>query len=574
MSDVRAGGAYVELMTRDKKFNDGLKRAKFSLINFASGAYLVKTAFQAVRGVYSAVIGATTHQVQQEAKLAAVLKATGNAAGFTADQLKEQAADLQKITTFADEAVIGMQAVLATFKEVKGDQFRDAQKSILDMSQVLGQDLKSSAIQVGKALNDPVKGVSALARVGVSFTQSQKDQIKAMTQVGDVAGAQKLILAELQSEFGGAAEAAAKAGGGPLKQFGNVLGDIMEIVGGYVLPALDGIAVRVMDVLGPAMTWMHDNTSSVLTSVGEAWNSLLEFVSPVAFGIGTIVTDVFSAIASVVQSVWGVVADATGSVMSWLQETIVGVLSTINFAWNNWQLLLQVALTSGELGIVRFANQVAYFFTQMLPAYLSWFGDNWRDVFTDIANLTATIAGNIWENLKSLWDAIAGLLSGDGWDFEWTPLTKGFESAIKELPQIAERQMGPLETELQDQMNSLGEQLNSAWDDHTKEFGKKIDKYSKQVTDFAGVDLSAAGGNAADSGAKAIAAVTPAAGASKQKVFASFSAAALAAQGGGGGGTDPGFMLIVKAIEKAEKERQKREERTARRQEQAGLLGA
>jgi hypothetical protein len=73
----------------------------------------------------------------------------------------------------------------------------------------LGTDLKGSAVQLGKALNDPIAGVGALSRVGVTFTETQKDMIKTMVEAGNVAGAQTLILDELGKEFGGSAKALA-----------------------------------------------------------------------------------------------------------------------------------------------------------------------------------------------------------------------------------------------------------------------------------------------------------------------------------------------------------------------------
>jgi hypothetical protein len=72
----------------------------------------------------------------------------------------------------------------------------------------MGKDLNSSAILVGKALNDPVKGVGALSRAGVQFTASQKETIKALVDSGNVMGAQKMILKELETQFGGSAKAA------------------------------------------------------------------------------------------------------------------------------------------------------------------------------------------------------------------------------------------------------------------------------------------------------------------------------------------------------------------------------
>jgi len=95
---------------------------------------------------------------------------------------------------------------------------------------------------LGKALNDPITGLTALRRVGITFSESQEKTIKTMQNMGDMAGAQKLILKELESQFGGLARAAAEIGTGPLVQFQNRIGDIQERIGGKLLPAITDIA--------------------------------------------------------------------------------------------------------------------------------------------------------------------------------------------------------------------------------------------------------------------------------------------------------------------------------------------
>jgi hypothetical protein len=72
------------------------------------------------------------------------------------------------------------------------------------------EKLKQTSIQVGKALNDPIKGVTALRRVGVQLTDGQQKLIEKMVKSGDVIGAQKVVLKELNKEFGGSAQAAGK----------------------------------------------------------------------------------------------------------------------------------------------------------------------------------------------------------------------------------------------------------------------------------------------------------------------------------------------------------------------------
>jgi phage-related minor tail protein len=131
----------------------------------------------------------------------------------------------------------------------KGNNIFDQATGIItDMSVALGQDTSSSAIQLGKALNDPIKGVTALQRVGVSFTASQKEQITTLVESGKTLDAQKLILAELGKEFGGAAEAAAT----PLGKLAAAHRRPGRELGGYLIPYVDKAATFLMDDLLPA----------------------------------------------------------------------------------------------------------------------------------------------------------------------------------------------------------------------------------------------------------------------------------------------------------------------------------
>jgi phage-related minor tail protein len=120
--------------------------------------------------------------------------------------------------------------MLLTFTNIK-DKVLDAATAVsVDMAQALGGDPKSQAIALGKALNDPIKGITALTRVGVTFTDEQKAQIQAMQEAGDMAGAQTVIINELNKEFGGSAKAAADATGG-WSEFNGRMGEAKEALG-------------------------------------------------------------------------------------------------------------------------------------------------------------------------------------------------------------------------------------------------------------------------------------------------------------------------------------------------------
>lgn len=174
-------------------------------------------------------------QARAQAKVEQAVRQTGAAAGFTAAELGAMASALQDATRFGDEAILdGVTAQLLTFGNVQGEVFDRAQESILDLTTVLNGDLKGTAIMVGKALNDPIAGISALAEAGITFTEQQKEVVKGLAETGRVAEAQRLILDEIAKYYGGQARAAAEAGIGPLIQMQNAWGDLKETVGGVV----------------------------------------------------------------------------------------------------------------------------------------------------------------------------------------------------------------------------------------------------------------------------------------------------------------------------------------------------
>lgn len=184
---------------------------------------------------------------QATARLGAVLRSTGQAAGYSADEMKGMAKELTAVTTLGGAAVTSAQAILATFTNIRGDEFKQAMTAAANLSTVLDQDLKSSVIQIGKALNDPAHGFVALKRAGVSFTQSQIEQIKTLQESGDIIGAQKIILGELSNEFGGAAEAAGSTFSGQIQIAQREVGKIGKAIGEQLLPAIATLATYARD---------------------------------------------------------------------------------------------------------------------------------------------------------------------------------------------------------------------------------------------------------------------------------------------------------------------------------------
>jgi myosin heavy subunit len=217
-------------------------------------------------------------QEKAVAQVAAGLASTNNAVGYSLDELKAKASALQKETLFGDETIMtDLTSVMLTFTNVTGEAFDRAQQSALDLSTRMGGDLKGAAVQLGKALNDPVRGVTALRKVGVSFTESQQEQIKVLTESGQLMAAQTIILDEMNHQFGGSAKAAAEADGG-ITQLSNAFGDAKEEIGKMLLeglkPTIQGLKeffenLSTEDIRGFVRTL--GNVASVLGKVIKAF---------------------------------------------------------------------------------------------------------------------------------------------------------------------------------------------------------------------------------------------------------------------------------------------------------------
>jgi phage-related minor tail protein len=150
------------------------------------------------------------------AQTAQTIKSMGNASNISATQVEALAGSLENLTATEAETIQEGANLLLTFKNIQNqagagnDIFNQTTAAMVDVARAMGTNASTEAIRLGKALNDPIKGISALSRVGIQFTEDQKAQIKALQQSGDLMGAQKIILAELQSQFGGSGAAYAK----------------------------------------------------------------------------------------------------------------------------------------------------------------------------------------------------------------------------------------------------------------------------------------------------------------------------------------------------------------------------
>ena len=242
---------------------------------------------------------------------AAVIKSTGNEANVTEGHISDLASEMSKLGGVDDELVQQGENMLLTFTKVRNeagkgnDVFDQATRAANDYAAATGTDVVNANKMLGKALNDPIKGLTALTRAGVSFTQQQKDQIRALVDAGDTLGAQKIILAEFNKEYGGSLEANATASGKAqvaMENMGESVGAILapamergaELVGGLAetfstlpegtqqaivgLAGIGGAAI----VAGPRIASMYSTVATGVSSLRTFSSSMNDAISSIA----------------------------------------------------------------------------------------------------------------------------------------------------------------------------------------------------------------------------------------------------------------------------------------------------
>jgi hypothetical protein len=250
------------------------------------GKNLTMTVTAPLIGMAAVSLNAFDQQRKAIAQVEAGLKSTGAAVGFTSKQLQKMASDLQSKTLFGDEEILkDATAQLLTFTNITGDQFKEAQKSALDLATRLDGDLKGASIMLGKALNDPVANLSAMSRAGIQFSEDQKEVIKALAESGNMAEAQSMILKELEKQYGGSAEAAAQAGMGPFKQLQNTLGDVSEEFGELLNEMIKPLIPKIQ-ALADRFANLSDRQKKLLLVLG----GIAGMVGPVLLLVGALIS--------------------------------------------------------------------------------------------------------------------------------------------------------------------------------------------------------------------------------------------------------------------------------------------
>lgn len=420
------------------RFEKGMKTAQKSLDGVTKSindvSHLLKTAFS-VAGVTLATktvvdfgkkcVNAATDASKQFNILENTINATGASAWTSIDKLDGMAKKLAKSTNFSVTETEKMQSVLLGFRNITDDTFEEASEAIMDMATVMEMDLTSAVQTVGKALDDPVKGLDSLRRQGFAFTEEQKQQLKVLIMNGDQLKAQKIILDELSSSYGGAAKSA-QTGFAFLQ---HIMDDFQETIGNKLMPVVDSMTKntansisKIIDILNSAE---FDKFVTIMINLGkkvkEVFSNIQEYISNIFTEIKGLITSVnFSPFIEKLEMIITVIKN----VVSIVQERI----EYMKDIFKNLSSTLSGVFSSTDLdGVSEFINQLIEGF---------WY------IYEEINGLMTEIRDIVFSKIKEVWNIIKEIFNNSqdalaksesdikSWgDFIWDNLDRVFKIA-------------------------------------------------------------------------------------------------------------------------------------------------
>lgn len=404
LGDARDFGRAVDSADRDARRLDGA----FGRIGSGIGSLASSAAFGvgalAVAGGAAAIsfIQAAEESQQVTRQTDAVIRSMGAGAWTTADAVAALSTQLSNQTGIDDELIQSGQNVLLTFGQVQNrigegqNIFDRATEAALNMSVALGTDMNSAAMSVGRALNDPIRGLTALRRSGIQFTEAQEDQITAMVEAGDVAGAQTVMLAELERQFGGSAEAQSTAS----QRMATMWGNLQEELGARLLPTFERVTA-----------WLGEHLPGIIETA-VSWID--------RFGSGV------SRVAEWVQEVWPTVQQAFEDFIAWAQPKFEQFIGFITGAWDTfgediiafvtdaWTNISQII--EGAMQVIRGVVDVVM---GIIHGDFSQVWDGIKNIFSGAANFIIGIANQFMNVIRTGismgMDAVSGLFRS-AWD--------------------------------------------------------------------------------------------------------------------------------------------------------------
>lgn len=434
---ILAGVAFVEILPDLKKFAGRLtkdmtsRRAAFTAGGVIVGGAIVAGIASSLKAGLSDALKEQVSQAALANSLANAKKAalqTGDAFGVTANAVSKLADEVEAQTGIADDAVIASASWLSTFHNLTRNQptFDRAQRAVVDLASKMAiakgttADLGGAQNVLGKALQDPARGVTALNRVGVTFTKQQQAVIKKLVETGDVAKAQELILKEVEGQVKGAGKAYGETLPGKIDRAQAAWGNAREELAVKLLPALTDIAEAGLKVT----KWFEKNPKAVMAlAVVFGVLAAAMITASIASAALVIASSPIIAIGFAIVVALGLLAAAF--VWAWhhsetFRNVVTGVFNTVK------------AIVAGAVGFVTAHwRPILAILTGPIGTAVILIASHWSSIKAGASAAIGFIKAK-WDSFIGFFKAIPGKLASAGADM-WSFLKSGFKAAINSV---------------------------------------------------------------------------------------------------------------------------------------------
>ena len=370
----KAQGDIETFSTKSKKAFNGLKSAGQKLALGLAGVSVAAIA------VGKDLLDAGERASTSNARIDQITESMGLFGERTSQvtaRLKELADETARKTGIDQNQIKQAQATLLTFKDLAwsandvGGNFDRATQAAIDLAAAGFGSVETNAVSLGKALNDPIAGLSALARQGVTFSEAEKEVIATLVESGNTYKAQQLILEAIEKQVGGTAEATANSS----DQMKVAFSQLQEDIGLKLLPVFTELATFFVDTLIPAL---ENAYNTVVPALKSAWDDLSaalgpiieqirDFLTPIIENIinflkeNTEVVKVFMAVlagAAAVAMIVALVAAFTSlfNPVTLVIGAIAAAAAGVAYAWNNFETFRDIV--TGVFEVIKTAVEI------------------------------------------------------------------------------------------------------------------------------------------------------------------------------------------------------------------------
>ena len=388
----------ILLKARDQASGEikGVSGALDSLAGVANGALTVGLATAAAGFV--ALGAATAFSIEQalgnekiQASLAQAIKASGGAAGITAEAANDLAQQFVGLAGGTDDAILAIETIGIRAGTISAKEMPAFIQSTLDLGAVMG-DTSAAATLLARAQEDPLAALGKLQRAGIIFSEDLKEQIKTMVDAGDTAGATALLMGRVAEATGGAAAANAATLSGQWEIMKGKMGEAAETVGMALLPILHDLFDK---IIAPAIPIVENMAKVLAANVPAALAATQAAAGPVVAALQPIIDAALRMVATFQES------------MPMIEQTVKDMAAFV---------LAEINMLSPTLiaNVTNMLNQLAVFWREH--------GDEVMAVIDVAFKFIAVTIGGTLTLLSGLISAALSAINGD-WSGAWKAIT-------------------------------------------------------------------------------------------------------------------------------------------------------